>query len=766
MAEKIVSPGVFTRENDLSFLAQGVSNIGAAIVGPFKQGPAFKPTIVTSQSELADIFGVADGDYYTPLAAQNYLREAGSVTICRVAGLGGYTEPGPLVITAASASVSKSVAILFNTDVAHSLTATSTSILETNSGDFYINVSGSGFSGFAGSSSVDPSDVNNISKVLGTSPFGEQGAYAYAFFENTAVTFDVNTAVTASVLGAQDFTYDATYASTPWIKSQAIAGERFDLFRVHTISDGTAENQRFKITISQIKKAGSIAGSDYGSFSLQIRKYNDTDKKRFILEQFNNLTLDPNSPNYIARVIGDIYNTIDSEGLTGKITENGVWQNKSKYIRIEVKDAGLYPVAAVPFAHSPYVLPVSGTAAQEVLIPAATFYTTSGSSEYVLGLNVENNTDNEIYLKALPANAGTGSNAIFSLDTTCNVELTASFGAAVAKREFNIFFQGGFDGFNVTKRIAKSDSLGSLRDEWTDGTNMQGMDCATSNASGSVAYSLCFNALSNKDEYDINLLVTPGITRQYHPNVVTSGLDMIEAREDAFYVFDATDHLAGIDTAVAQANAVDSNYAGTYFPWVRTIDTNTNKLITIPPSVLIPAVYAANDNTKAEWFAPAGLNRGGLVGAVSVVNRLTHAERDTLYENNVNPIAQFPGQGIVVFGQKTLQQLPSALDRINVRRLLITLKKFIASSSRFLVFEQNTAETRARFLNIVNPYMESIQQRQGLYSFKVVMDESNNTPDAIDRNILQGAIYLQPTKTAEFIIIDFNVLPTGATFNA
>ena len=175
--------------------------------------------------------------------------------------------------------------------------------------------------------------------------------------------------------------------------------------------------------------------------------------------------------------------------------------------------------------------------------------------------------------------------------------------------------------------------------------------------------------------------------------------------------------------------------------------------------------FAQNDRLGAEWFAPAGLNRGGISGAVQVVNRLTQSERDTLYEGKVNPIATFPGQGISAFGQKTLQDKASALDRINVRRLLINLKKFVASTSRFLVFEQNTAQTRSKFLNTVNPYLESVQQRQGLYAFRVVMDETNNTPDVIDRNILAGAIFLQPSKTAEFITIDFNILPTGATFN-
>jgi phage tail sheath protein FI len=167
---------------------------------------------------------------------------------------------------------------------------------------------------------------------------------------------------------------------------------------------------------------------------------------------------------------------------------------------------------------------------------------------------------------------------------------------------------------------------------------------------------------------------------------------------------------------------------------------------------------------SAEWFAPAGLNRGGIAGAQGVKTRLNRTNRDELYENKVNPIAQFPGQGIVAFGQKTLQTRSSALDRINVRRLLIALKKYIASSSRYLLFEQNTEATRNRFLNLVNPYLASVQERQGLFAFRVVMDETNNTPDVIDRNQLVGQIYLQPTRTAEFIVLDFNILPTGATF--
>jgi uncharacterized protein len=336
--------------------------------------------------------------------------------------------------------------------------------------------------------------------------------------------------------------------------------------------------------------------------------------------------------------------------------------------------------------------------------------------------------------------------------------MSGSDSSDMVKRQFTLAFQGGFNGQSPATAINLGSSI-------TAG-NSQGFDLSSATASGSVAYIKALDAISNSDEYDINMLVTPGVIRSLHPTVTTKAIDVVEARQDAFYIADFVGAAASISDVTTESNAVDSNYAGTYYPWVKTVDTNTNKLVSVPPSVLMPAVFAANDAIGAEWFAPAGLNRGGIVGAVSVLNRLTHSERDTLYENKVNPIASFPGQGIVAFGQKTLQDRASALDRINVRRLLITVKKFVASTSRFLVFEQNTAQTRSKFINTVQPYLEGIQQRQGLYAFKVVMDETNNTPDVIDRNILAGQIFLQPTKTAEFIVIDFNILPTGASFSA
>jgi phage tail sheath protein FI len=212
------------------------------------------------------------------------------------------------------------------------------------------------------------------------------------------------------------------------------------------------------------------------------------------------------------------------------------------------------------------------------------------------------------------------------------------------------------------------------------------------------------------------------------------------------------------------SSAFDSSYAATYWPWLQTVDPNTAQSVWVPASAMIPGVYAFTDASSDAWFAPAGLTRGALGNVTKAERKLTTSNRDSLYEANINPIATFPGSGVVVFGQKTLQKRASALDRVNVRRLLIALKGYISQVSDNLVFEQNTIATRNTFLAQVNPYLESVQQRQGLYAFKVVMDDTNNTPDVIDRNQLVGQIYLQPTRTAEFIMLDFNVLPTGAVF--
>lgn len=290
----------------------------------------------------------------------------------------------------------------------------------------------------------------------------------------------------------------------------------------------------------------------------------------------------------------------------------------------------------------------------------------------------------------------------------------------------------------------------------TGTTNLQGINATD--------YNDMISLMANQDDYRFNVITIPGLTIADNATQVATLTNTVQSRGDAIAVVDTRAYGAQIAQATTSAAAINSSYAATYWPWLQTIDPGTGQLVWIPASTMIPAVYAFNDSVSEPWFAPAGINRGGLDTVVRAERKLSQTNRNDLYVGNVNPIATFPGTGVVVYGQKTLQKKSSALDRVNVRRLLIALKSYISQVANNLVFEQNTIATRNQFLSQVNPYLESVQQRQGLYAFRVIMDDSNNTPDVIDRNQLIGQIYLQPTKTAEFIYLDFNILPTGATF--
>jgi len=294
-------------------------------------------------------------------------------------------------------------------------------------------------------------------------------------------------------------------------------------------------------------------------------------------------------------------------------------------------------------------------------------------------------------------------------------------------------------------------------------TDTQGLKAA--------AYIESINLLSNQDAYRYNLITAPGLIADgtnfpSHVAAVSLLLSVVQSRGDSMTIIDLVGYGSNILPVTTNALTYDTSYAAAYWPWLQTIDPDSGRQVWVPASTMIPSVYAFNDSVAFPWIAPAGVNRGVLSNVVRAERYLTQGNRDTLYENNVNSIATFPNTGVTVFGQKTLQKKTSALDRINVRRLLIELKGYISQVADSLVFEQNTVATRNNFLAQVNPYLASVQQQEGLTTFRVVMDESNNTPTTIDNNQLIGQIYLQPTRTAEFIILDFNVLPTGATFPA
>ena len=293
-----------------------------------------------------------------------------------------------------------------------------------------------------------------------------------------------------------------------------------------------------------------------------------------------------------------------------------------------------------------------------------------------------------------------------------------------------------------------------------NGTNTQGLVAGN--------YTNMIALMSNQDAYKFNSLIIPGLydSDTNYSAQLTNVINNTQYRGDNLFVMDLVPFGSSVNTVTQKSGNRNTSYAASYWPWVQLIDPDTAQLVWCPASTVMPGVFAYNDTVSEPWFAPAGINRGGLTQVVKAEYKLTQTQRDNLYTGKVNPIASFPATGTVVYGQKTLQTKASALDRVNVRRLLIALKNYISGVAQGLVFEQNTIATRNAFLSQVNPYLETVQQRQGLYAFKVIMDESNNSADVVDRNQMVGQIYLQPTKTAEFIYLDFNILPTGATFPA
>jgi len=426
---------------------------------------------------------------------------------------------------------------------------------------------------------------------------------------------------------------------------------------------GSADNVRFEIT-------NSNTGS--GTFNLVIRRGNDTTNSKVVLEAFNNVNLDPNSPRYIAAIVGD--QTLNYNSTTNQMELSGSYPNSSKYVRVKA-----------------------------INYPTPNYFDSNGAPI-------------SAYTASIPIN-GSGS---FS---TATGDIKAGTGATMY------------------------DNIGATTQGLVGGN-----------------YDNMITLLANAEAYQFNVLFAPGLTNDTHTTQITSIITNTQQRGDNLFVADLTLFSGTVASAVTQAQTRDTSYAAAYWPWVRIIDPATGKQVWVPASTVIPGVYAFNDKVSAPWFAPAGINRGGLSTVLQAQLKLTQGNRDTLYSSNINPIATLPKQGVVVYGQKTLQKAASALDRVNVRRLMIELKNYIRQISNTLVFEQNTSTTRTAFISRVTPFLEGIQQKQGLYAFKVVMDGTNNGPAVIDQNQLIGQIYVQPTRTAEFISLDFIVTPTGTDF--
>jgi len=566
MAESIISPGVFTRENDISFIQPAPIAAGAVFLGPTVKGPVEIPTIVTSYNDYVRKFGEVfqsgsgNHEFFTSMAVRNYFSQGGQTALVSRIVSGTYSEASSSIFTS-------------NTTASFTLETIGKGILYNNSGS--LNSDGS-------------------------------------------------------------------------------------------LVSGSVENVRWEV---------ANINNNSGTFSLLIRRGDDNTNNKVILETFTNVSLDPNSENYIERIVGNQKLTIQNNGEY--VQTVGSYANASNYVRVK-----------------------------SVNLPTLNYLGNDG-------VTVNTDATGTSYSASLPQ-SGSGS------------------------------FSGGqgdiASGANLYENIT-TQTQGLVQDN----------------------YNTVLTLLSNKDDYQFNIISVPGLIGTTHATAIGKVIALAEERQDCIAVVDLVGYGATTTAVVGQAAGVNTSYGASYWPWVQ-LRSNTGKNIWAPASVVIPGVYAFTDAATAPWFAPAGLVRGGIPGVIQAERKLPKSDRDTLYSGKVNPIATFPGTGISIMGQKTLQTKASALDRVNVRRLLIELKKFIGDQARNLVFEQNTIATRNRFLATVNPYLESVVQRQGLFAYRVVMDDTNNTADVVDRNQLVGQIFIQPTRTVEFVVLDFTIEPTGATF--
>ena len=675
MAEVILSPGVFQIESDQSLYTRAPQVIGAAIVGPTVGGRPMVPTYITTYSQYVSIFGdiFKSGSYYyeylTSQAAREYFSNGGqTLLVTRIisgsSGISTYAQSNVAsILTLTSGSAATASLNLTNAAAAQhsaSINGLYTLSLSGSTTQIVFNNLTASAAYSAISSSVVSASFSSPNVIFTAIPKGTTGNNYYVTSGSTTTLFVGGTDINSFQLEAIDWGSQMNNAALPAnIVSGTIVNGALD--------SGSAYNIRWEVT---------NVNTGSGTFGLTVRRGDDNQSQKNILETWANMSLDPQLPNYIGRVIGDlkpVYNV-----TTGQIDFTGSFTNQSIYVRVS-----------------------------SVTTP-----------------NVDSLDNNGVFK--------TGSYA-------STLPLVGSGSA-----------HGGFSG-GVADTTAQK-----LMNEAITTTNIQGFAPAD--------YNSAFTLLSNRDEYQFNVLMAPGVGLDC--SAATNMISTVEGRGDAIAILGAGVYGTTINGATQNAAGSNSNYAACYYPWVQLYNSNLGKTVWCPPSTIIGGVLAFNDQVGAEWFAPAGLNRGGIPSVIRAEKRLAQTDRDTLYAANVNPLATFPGTGVCVWGQKTLQRKPTALDRVNVRRLLIALKAFIGGVSRTLVFEQNTTVTRNRFLSQVNPYLSSVVQRQGLYAYKVVMDDTNNTPDVVDRNQLVGQIYIQPTKTAEFIILNFNILPTGATFPA
>jgi hypothetical protein len=648
-------------------------------------------------------------------------------------------------------------------------------------GEFTINVTGSTSGSKSFTCSLDTTSTKFITKVLGNDVFDKNKTdfpiYVHESYPNLLKSaFDkglirgLSTSIESETDG-NNFVGQWDTTISPMVVSEVRGGEVADLFEVITISDGETANFQVKITIQNIDL-------DTGDFDLIVRDFNDTDENLVVLEKFSRCNMNPDLPGYVAKKVG---------------TSDGEYELRSKFIMLSMADN--HPTDAFPSGFKGFKNNSSfGTSGKLGGVLYKTEYYTAGdvisyesngtpvlsSGDKVrkvsLGLSSQVGIDRDL-LKYKGVGATTETFG-FHLSTNASTITGTTFQTTpynlegadkgdlenINFRKFTFAVFGGFDGWDIYRNVrTNGDGYIFGKPTYVSGhTTNGGVFSSTSGNSDYYAYLNGINTFSNPEAIDINVFATPGINFFDHSSLVTQAIDMIENdRADSLYIINSP-NVTTADEVIDDLDSValDTNYSATYWPWIQVRDADNATQLYIPPTGEVVKNIALTDNVSYPWFAVAGYSRG-LVNAIKAYKKLTLDERDDLYKNRINPIATFSDTGTIIWGNKTLQVRESALDRINVRRLLLRARKLISAVAVRLLFEQNDEQVRNEFLRLVNPILESIKKERGLYDFRVTV---SNDPEDIDANTLRGKIYIKPTRSLEFIDVEFIITPTGASF--
>lgn len=818
---RFVSPGVQVNEIDDSILPPNPPAIGPVVIGNTAKGPAMQPVQVSSVAELERVFGapsngnvgavdvwrtgVPTSPTLATYAAKAFLANSSPVTVMRLAGV----ETDSQSVAAKGGWSVDSVYQLYG--VVNDNTG---SLLANIYSNVTISLSGSNVSGTVGITgstatltidtvdykfSMDPNKKHFIRNVLNTNPtnIGSENYFLGETFENSTgsiIGYDrfFLQEVTNSAFTTFDSETGAVAAISPMVISELVSGtvdQYTDLFYFEGLNSGASLSKDIKISIENVKPSRNVAVTKYGTFDVVVRKLFESPTQG-VLERFSGVTLDANSDNYIVKRIGDMKRSWDF--VEKRYVEDGMYSNKSAYVRVVMAGNDISPFT-LPAGFRMFQPPAVSvdSANNEDLFSGSVFYPEielldqvklSSAKSKRFGLvsdSVENadlvdilcykgiagyldpvndNLDYRIFHTDFISSSAT--HLTYSQDVYCDQKLLTSGSFA----GFDVPMYGGFDAKDITQKesFVNNDILGS------------------GNELDNAAYRAIKQAIEMVAEpefIDMNTLVIPGLQNEDLTNLM---LEVCKTRGDAQAIIDLPgDYLYTYEnsepdfkitvlnvTALAQERVFDNSYGAAYFPAVFV----PSEGIFMPASIAALGAIGGTEGRSALWFAPAGFNRGGLTEANSGISvsrtalHLTSADRDALYENNINPIATFPNEGVVIFGQKTLQATPSALDRVNVRRLVNYIKKQVSRAATRVLFEPNVENTWNSFKSVVEPFLLAIKNGYGLDDAKVVLDESTTTADLVDRNIMYCKIYLKPTRAIEYIAIDFVVTNSGAAF--